>query len=177
MAREDQDNRKMNSLLLITNEKLELETRRANEAENKAAELIRRFKDVVQGRDTALQDSARANEVSVQLIQLHSMFADMMGRNYGYTKSNSKQPNVRSSVPRRSSTVSLPKNVKRKKTLLGRVLKRASCKKRNSSIMLGRRVGGWVSRRDLVGDGGLGSKKGGSWVLRVGGEEGLGIIS
>lgn len=64
MAREDQDNRKMNSLLLITNEKLELETRRANEAENKAAELIRRFKDVVQGRDTALQDSARANEVS-----------------------------------------------------------------------------------------------------------------
>ena len=53
----------MNSLLLITNEKLELETRRANDAENKAAELIRRFKDVVQSRDTALQDAARANEV------------------------------------------------------------------------------------------------------------------
>lgn len=53
----------MNSLLLITNEKLELETRRANDAENKAAELIRRFKDVVQSRDAALQDAARANEV------------------------------------------------------------------------------------------------------------------
>ena len=64
MAREDQDSKKMNSLLLITNEKLELETRRANEAENKAVELIRRFKDVVQSRDAALQDAARANEVS-----------------------------------------------------------------------------------------------------------------
>ena len=58
----------MNSLLLITNEKLELETRRANDAENKAAELIRRFKDVVQSRDAALQDAARANEVQQRLL-------------------------------------------------------------------------------------------------------------
>lgn len=49
----------------MTNERLENETVRANEAERKAGELIRRFKDVVQARDTALQDSTRVSEVCI----------------------------------------------------------------------------------------------------------------
>lgn len=63
MAREDHDSRKMSSLLLITNERLEVETTRANDAERKAEELIRRFREVVQSRDLAVQDSSRVGEV------------------------------------------------------------------------------------------------------------------
>lgn len=53
-------------------------------------------------------------------------------RNYGYTKSNSKQPNARFSVPKRSSTASPPKNSMQKKKLPERVPKHVSSKKRNS---------------------------------------------
>jgi hypothetical protein len=63
MEREDRDSKKMSTLLLLTNERLEGETVRANEAERKAGELIKRFKEIIQGRDSALQETARVKEV------------------------------------------------------------------------------------------------------------------
>lgn len=63
MAGHDSDSRKMSSMLVIANERLEVETTRANEAERKASELIRRFKEVLQTRDTAVQESGRVKEV------------------------------------------------------------------------------------------------------------------
>jgi hypothetical protein len=64
MERDDRDSKKMNTLLLLTNERLEGETIRANEAERKASELIRRFRDIIHGRDLALQETARVKEVN-----------------------------------------------------------------------------------------------------------------
>ena len=63
MERENRDSKKMSTLLLLTNERLEGETVRANEAERKAGELIKRFREIIQGRDLALQETARVNEV------------------------------------------------------------------------------------------------------------------
>lgn len=63
IEQEDRDSKKMNSLLVLTNERLEGETVRANDAERKASELIKRFREVIQARDLALQETARAREV------------------------------------------------------------------------------------------------------------------
>jgi len=63
MERDDRDSKKINTLLLHANERLEGETVRANEAERKAGELIKRFRDIIQGRDVALQETARVKEV------------------------------------------------------------------------------------------------------------------
>lgn len=76
MAREDRDTKKMSNLLVIANERLQGETVRANEAERKTTELIRRFKEVIQGRDVALQDSARFSEVSFVLLLLSKPLSD-----------------------------------------------------------------------------------------------------
>ncbi|KIM75604.1 hypothetical protein PILCRDRAFT_13518 [Piloderma croceum F 1598] len=59
MKREDHDSKKMSTLLLLTNERLEGETVQANEAERKAGELIKKFS---QGRDLAPQEMARVKE-------------------------------------------------------------------------------------------------------------------
>ena len=65
MERDDRDSKKMSTLLLLTNERLEGETTRANEAERKASELIRRLRDIIHGRDLALQESVRIKEVGI----------------------------------------------------------------------------------------------------------------
>lgn len=48
---------------MLTNERLEGETIRANEAERKASDIVRRFRDVIQSRDAALQEAAMVKEV------------------------------------------------------------------------------------------------------------------
>jgi len=67
MKREDCDSKKMSTLLLLTNERLEGEMVRANEAEKKAGELIKKFS---QGRDLAPQETARVKEVGGFIILL-----------------------------------------------------------------------------------------------------------
>jgi hypothetical protein len=74
MEREDRDSKKMSTLLLLTNERLEGETVRANEAERKAGELIKRFREIIQGRDLALQETARVKEVGDFIILLRTIF-------------------------------------------------------------------------------------------------------
>jgi hypothetical protein len=71
MERDDHDSRKMSSLLLLTNERLDGETMRANEAERKASDLIKKFRDIILGRDLALQETARVREVGDALSVSH----------------------------------------------------------------------------------------------------------
>jgi hypothetical protein len=63
IERDDRDSQRMSSLLVLTNERLEGETIRANEAERKASDIVRRFRDVIQSRDAALQEAAMVKEV------------------------------------------------------------------------------------------------------------------
>ncbi|KZP06591.1 hypothetical protein FIBSPDRAFT_966297 [Athelia psychrophila] len=71
LTQETDDARKMSSLLLIANERLESETRRANDAERRALDLISRFREAIQSRDTVAQDSARLREeLSLYKLQL-----------------------------------------------------------------------------------------------------------
>ena len=65
MERDDRDSKKMNTLLLLTTERLEGETTRANEMERKANDLMRRLRDTIHGRDLAVQETASIKEVGI----------------------------------------------------------------------------------------------------------------